>query len=102
MRIAPANPCPITEDMDLCCFLTFRRKCHWSIKIFSIYVMRELDSLPLSSASLFRLQIGNDSLHLDSHRQERGLQRPHSPTRIAPAAVLTDPLRIWEGVNKII
>lgn len=33
--------------------------------------MRELDSLPPSSASLFRLQIGNESLHSHGHRQER-------------------------------
>lgn len=36
--------------------------------------MRELDSLPPSSASLFRLQIGNESLHSHGHRQERSAE----------------------------
>ena len=37
-------------------------------------MLRELDSLPPSSASLFSLQIGNESLHSHGHRQERSAE----------------------------
>lgn len=36
--------------------------------------MRELDSLPLSSVSLFRLQIGNESWSSHGQRQERSAE----------------------------
>lgn len=58
--------------------------------------MRELDSLPLSSASLFRLQIGNESLCSQGHRQERSAEIAF-PSLTAPAAALTSPLQNYRG-----
>lgn len=42
--------------------------------------MRELDSLPPSSASLFRLQIGNESLGSHGRRQERSAEIALTPS----------------------
>lgn len=82
-------------------FRTFRGRCHWSIKIFSIYVMRELDSLPLSSASLFRLQIGNESLGSHGHRQERSAEIAFPLSNCSCSSTDQPPPELWRREIKL-